>query len=246
MSSMYRGNDLSMMSRAGKGEKPTGASLQGEEGDAMKRGACQSIADAFHEFITRRLIEFTLGRGVEPLAYLGLPDLEPEDVSALRENAGFIADRGGRVDLNDFAERAGIQLVPAADKDTDILQPAVKAAPEGPASAGPGRAEARPSNRTANSADPDLEEFLGPYADDYRKAFAEDMRPLRAALEQAVRSPNSALQLRNMQVLRELIGQPEFIRSIIAAPKSAGPLAALMTAAMKRGFEAAQEERQAA
>ena len=123
LSSMFRGNDLSMMSRAGKGENPTGASLQGDEGDAMERGCCRMIAGALHEGIDRKVIRYCFGEGVEPLAYFGLLDMEVEDTRDLRESAGFLADRGAPVALASIADRLGVEL---STESEEILQAAAK------------------------------------------------------------------------------------------------------------------------
>lgn len=239
MSSMYRGNDLSMMSRGGKGEDPTGASLQGEEGDTMLYGACRNIAGTAHEFITRKVIEFCFGPGVEPLAYIGLPDLKPEDVTALRESAGFIADRGGRVSLQDTAERLGVQLVPDAEKDEPILEAAIK--PEADPNRAPAPAHARSgessaSASTTNAADEDLETFLGPYRDAYLEAFAGDLQPFRTAMEHVVQTSDRDLD-DNVRVMRGLL--PQLLTEITGEAMTALELVDLIRAAMKRGWSEA-------
>jgi phage gp29-like protein len=245
LSSMYRGNDLSMMSRGGRGENPTGASLQEDEGDAMLRGACRRIAGTCQEFIDRTVIRFCFGEDVQPLAYFGLPELDKDDVAQLRESAGFLADRGARVSLPDTAERLGVQLVPKAEKDEEILQPAIKGPAPGAETIDedpdrPGGKPAREERTDKNAqstenaaADPDLEAFLDPYVSDFRKAFADDLQPLRIAMEHVVGSPNAALQIQNMQALRGLL--PELLKEINRAPKTVPVLVELMKTAMQRG-----------
>jgi len=120
IASMFRGNDLSMMSRGGKGERAAGASLQKDEGDAMERGACKMIAGALHEGIDRKVIRYCFGEDVEPLAYFGLPDMDVENTKDLRESAGFLADRGAKVAIENVADRLGVQL--ATDQE-EALQP---------------------------------------------------------------------------------------------------------------------------
>lgn len=118
VASMFRGNDLSMMSRAGKGERPSGASLQADEGDAMETGCCRMIAGALHDGIDRKIIRFCYGEDVEPLAYFGLPEKDIDDTGDTRESAGFLADRGAQVAVEPLADRLGIQL--AAEGETAL------------------------------------------------------------------------------------------------------------------------------
>jgi hypothetical protein len=120
MTVMYRGSDLSMMSRAGKGERPTGASLQGDETEKMETSCCRMIQGALHDGLSRKVIKYCFGADVEPLAYFGLPEIDEEDISETRESAGFLADRGAKVKMDPLAARLGIEL--AVDGE-DALEP---------------------------------------------------------------------------------------------------------------------------
>jgi phage gp29-like protein len=238
MSAMYRGGDLSTQSRGGQGEKPLGASLQGDEGDAMEKGACRRIAGVCQEFIDRQVIRFCFGEGVEPLAYFGLPDMDVEDTKELRESAGFLADRGVKVSAPKVADRLGVELVSPNEKEDEALEP-IKT----PTATGDSKAAAK--SMTVNAApDPDLEKFLGPYKAEFVKAFAGDMQGLRSALEHVVQTPNEALQRQNMIVLRGLL--PSLLTEINRAPKAADVLADLMKAAFERGVAQVPQTRSAA
>jgi len=121
MSVMYRGSDLSMMSRGGEKEGDVrGASLQSDETEKMEAGCCRMIAGTLHHFIDRQVIRFCFGEGVEPLAYFGLPDMDLENTGDLRESAGFLADRGVKVKAASVADRLGVEL---AAEGEDALQP---------------------------------------------------------------------------------------------------------------------------
>ena len=236
LAAMYRGNDLSTMSRGDRGEQPIGASLQGDEGDAMERGACRRIAGVCQESIDKFVIAYCFGEGVEPLAYFGLPDLEREDTADLRESAGFLADRGARVVLSDIAERLGVQLA-TNEGDDDILQPAAVPNPMNGEPGGLGRDR----SMTANEAKRDLEKFLGPHREAFLKALANDLAPLRDAIEHVASTPNAADQIRNLHTLRQQL--PWLAKTMNDNPASAKPLEDLLAEALARGFAEAKEKR---
>lgn len=120
MTVMYRGSDLANMSR---GKDVTGVSAQTMETVRLEMAHCQRIADAMRQ-LDRMVIRFCFGEGIEPLANFGLPDMDDEDAQQLRESAGFLADRGAQVDLEDVAERLGVTLT---ENEEDALQAASKA-----------------------------------------------------------------------------------------------------------------------
>lgn len=113
MTVIFRGSDLRNMSRE---KSVTGVSAQSDETESMELAHCANIASACHTFIDRMVIRFCFGEGVEPLAYFGLPSLSNEDAKQLRENVGFLADRGALVEADTVAERLGVTLtVEASD-----------------------------------------------------------------------------------------------------------------------------------
>lgn len=110
---MYRGSDRANV--AGE-KKDNGITAQIQETERLEAAHCQRIADACREGIDRQVIRFCFGEGVEPLAYFGLPDMDAEDATQLRESAGFLSDRGLQVDGEDIAGRLGITLTENADE----------------------------------------------------------------------------------------------------------------------------------
>ena len=113
---MYRGSDLRSMSR---GADAVGASVQQDETVQLERGYIRAMAQALHEGIDRKVIRFCFGEDVEPLARMTTPDLDKEDTADIRESAGFLADRGGRVRLGRLADRLGIELVSEEETEGD-------------------------------------------------------------------------------------------------------------------------------
>ena len=110
MTILFRGQDLSTMSRGGKGEKPVGASVQHEEGDKIKQADVRMIEGAQQHFLDRLVIRFCFGEDVEPLAYRGVPTANAEDSETVRADAGFLADRGVKVSARKVADRLGVTL----------------------------------------------------------------------------------------------------------------------------------------
>lgn len=117
MTVMFRGSDLRNMSRE---KETTGVSAQNKETEALENAHCASIASACRTYIDTAVIRYCFGEGVEPLAYFGLPEMEQEDAKTLRENAGFLADRGANVELDTIAERFGVTL---CEDPADALRP---------------------------------------------------------------------------------------------------------------------------
>jgi hypothetical protein len=137
------------------------------------------------------------------------------------------------------ADRLGIELVAANEKEDEALEAGVKVQPDGMNQES--RKAGKGEKATANAADPDLEQFLEPYRDEFVEAFAGDLQPLRDALEHIVQSPNEELQRQNMIVLRGQLGS--ILSQINRAPKTASVLADLMEAAFERGWNEAGQLR---
>lgn len=115
MTALYRGADLSTISSAsGEG---TGASLQGKEESVLKEDDAATINEVLED-VSRRVIEWWFGWGVEPLAKVELVVPANEDTAALLDSATRMADRGARVSKRNLMDRLGLQ--DAADEG-DVL-----------------------------------------------------------------------------------------------------------------------------
>lgn len=216
MASMYRGNDLSMMSRAQKGGEIQGASLQEDEGDAMEKGACRMIAASCHENIDRHVIRYCFGEDVEPLAYFGLPDTAMEDARQLRESAGFLADRGAAVHLRDVADRLGVQL---AAEGEEVLS-AGRTGPVMTTANGTERA-----NRT-NALLKNALQSVG-------RGVARDLDPLRGRIAALLEMPDAEFPA-GLAALRADL--PEIARRAIKDPAAAGAFEKALGAALLTGL----------
>jgi hypothetical protein len=167
MTVMFRG---SAQANIASKDNEHGITAQIAETKALEMAHCANIASACRTFIDRAVIRFCFGEGVEPLAYFGLPDMDDEDAQQLRENAGFIADRGGRVDLANVADRLGVPIADESAEETDVLQPMRN---------GGAASEVEPQRRE------------GAERDEERTANAARVARLQQLVEEALRTANA-------------------------------------------------------
>lgn len=119
-SALYRGADLSTMSsKDGRGQ---GASLQGGEKDILK-GDDKSTIEESIAHVSRMVIEWHFGPGVDPLAKVKLEEDKPEARADLLKAATILADRGVPVSVSALASDL---KVPLASADEESLQPGRK------------------------------------------------------------------------------------------------------------------------
>lgn len=186
MAALYRGADLSSMSSGARGEG-SGASLQEKETDILRRDDAETIAETLEE-VSRLVIEWYFGNGVEPLARVELIVPVQEDATAVVTAATLLADRGAQISSAALMDRLNL---PVAKDAADALTPAalgtsnierrtlnaeVKRSEEvenAPAALRTPNVERKRSEEVANS----VVEM-----DEFRTALAEDLRPLGDAL----------------------------------------------------------------
>jgi hypothetical protein len=195
MAALYRGADLSSMSSGPSGEG-TGASLQEKETDILRRDDAETIAETLEE-ISRLVIEWYFGNGVEPLARVELVVPVQEDSTKVIGSATQLADRGAKVSSSALMNRLNL---PKAKDEADALQPrSGRAAPGAEAPV----AEA-PKEDLANSEVPG-------YPDDsmqaIRSALAADLQPLGDALFSAYQTGDLAAMTAALKKISK--GMPE-------------------------------------
>ena len=103
---LYRGADLSTMS-AGGGEG-TGASLQGDEKNILLADDAETITETLAD-VSRMVLEWHFGRGVEILAKVQLMVPQDEDEKFYLESVKALKDMGVRISKDAVLERLGIQ-----------------------------------------------------------------------------------------------------------------------------------------
>jgi phage gp29-like protein len=165
---LYRGADLSTMS-AGSGEG-SGASLQEKEGDILLSDDAETISETLEE-ISKKVIEWHFGYGVEPLARLELIVPKREDTTNLVNDASSLADRGAKVSKSALMDRLSLQT---ATDEADTLQPA---------GAKQAITPQEPRQEIANAMDNYAQ---SEWLHEIRSALATDLRPLGDALAGAM------------------------------------------------------------
>ena len=174
-STLYRGGDLSTMSsKDGQGQ---GASLQDKESDILKGDDADTIEETIAQ-VSRMVIEWYFGAGVDPLAVVRLRDAEAKADGSLLEAALKLADRGVHVDVNELARRLE---VPLADADAQALAPG---------STGPSvRAENADTGSRAALTDELI--FRNAAQRNMDAALLADLEPVLILIDQASQAPDT-------------------------------------------------------
>ncbi len=210
MASVYRGADLSSMSSGPSGEG-SGASLQEKETDILRRDDAETIAETLAE-VSRMVIEWHFGNGVEPLARVELIVPVQEDATSVVNAATQLADRGAKVSASSLMDRLNI---PVAKDAADALG-AVKAETL--------KTETL-KEELANAAemeDPEPEDGrLDDEMQALRMALAEDLRPLGDALFSAYQAGDMAAMSAALKKISkdmpELAGDASTLSAVISS-----------------------------
>lgn len=211
---LYRGADRSSMSSGSNGQS-FGASMQEKETDILRRDDAETIAETLEE-VSRLVIEWHYGNGVEPLARVELVVPVAEDASKVVEGAAKLADRGAKVSKSALMDRLNL---PVAKDDADALQ-ADRQDPQTPEA----RIQ-RPGEEIQNALPGYVDESWESELQDLRNALAEDMKPLADALMSAYQSGDyAALQggLKKVSALMpELAGDADNLTGLLGASLAA-------------------------
>lgn len=191
MIEMYRGGDLgTMSSKDGQG---TGASLQGAEGAILLADDAETINETLAE-ISKIVIEWYFGRGVEPLAEVLLVVPQDQDDKLYMDSVTALAGMGVRISKEAVLKRLGIQE-----------------ADEGEAALGE-ESQENLNRQEAKDAKEDLanamdNEALSEWLFDLRSALSKDLQPLGKALAGAMEAGDEAAMQSALRKISE--GMPE-------------------------------------
>jgi phage gp29-like protein len=120
ISALWRGADLSTMSASqGPGQ---GASLQGDEATTLEEDDAAWLSETLSRNLDRRVIEYTFGAGVQPLAYIKIRTAQRKNVQVELETDKFLLDAGAPLGAKSAMERYGRSM---PDPDDELLTPAV-------------------------------------------------------------------------------------------------------------------------
>lgn len=196
---LYRGADLSSMS-SGNGQG-TGASLQSDETDILRRDDAEMIAETLED-ISRMVIQWHFGASAEPQARVELVVPVQEDANKVIDSGLKLAAAGAPVSMSALMDRAGI---PKAKDEADRIGAKSLAQSLPQASATIANALAP---KDANAL-PDPE---------WLTALSSDLKPLGDALWSAMQlgdeaAVNAALR-KLADRMPEYIDSPEFAASL--------------------------------
>lgn len=121
LAALWRGADLSTMS-AGMGQGQ-GASLQGEETHLLETDDAALVSETLQMYLDRRVIEFVLGPGVEPLAYVEVIVPPEQDVERDIKIDSFLLGKGFPITRAAAAERYGRPLPEGTDEEELLQEP---------------------------------------------------------------------------------------------------------------------------
>jgi len=125
ISSLYRGADLSTMSKDGMA---VGASLQGDEMGIIEQDACARLSETLQEKVCRYVIRFVCGDN-EPLAQIEIKPTKKPNISQEIEIDNHLISHGVKLGKKDAAQRYG-RATADAEGDEVMEQATVATTPQ--------------------------------------------------------------------------------------------------------------------
>ena len=149
MSALWRGADLSTMSASqGPGQ---GASLQGDESKTLEEDDAKWLSETLSRNLDRRVIEYTFGAGVQPLAYIKIKTAQKKDIPGEIQIDKFLIESGAPVGVKNALERYNR---PVPDPEDELLTPSLNSAPAFSQEPTGGDAGSRSSEKTKGLTSP--------------------------------------------------------------------------------------------
>jgi len=150
MSALWRGADLSTIS-AGSGQGQ-GASLQGDESKTLEEDDAKWLSETLSRNLDRRVIEYTFGEGVQPLAYIKIKTAQKKEIPTEIMVDKFLIESGAPVGVKNTLERYNR---PQPDPDDELLIAPSSTVPAiSPGQTTDGDAGIRPSEKTKGLTSP--------------------------------------------------------------------------------------------
>jgi len=143
MSALWRGADLSTIS--GKtSEGGQGASLQGAESQTLEEDDAKWLSETLSRNLDRRVIEYTFGEGVQPLAYIKIKTSQKKDIPNELLIDKFLVEVGAPVGVKNTLERYNRPLPDAGDDLLTPPSPAASVIPNQPGNPDPANPQSPP------------------------------------------------------------------------------------------------------
>lgn len=129
MAALWRGNDLSTMSRGGDA---SGASIQGEETEILVASDATMVSEASNWYLDRHVIYLTTGEDRKPLAYFTIKGLSRQNIEQDLKVDAQLHEMGVETSKQDLRERYG-RRAPTDEADTVRTAQVAPLAPLAPA-----------------------------------------------------------------------------------------------------------------
>ena len=182
MAALWRGNDLSTMSRGGDAN---GASVQGEETEILVASDANMISEACNWYLDRHVIQMTTGQDRKPLAYFAIKGLSRQNIDQDLKVDETLNRIGVVTSLSDIRERYG-RRAPVDEADT------LKPAPASPAVPALPQMQAANARALAAADSPDIGQFLATAKLEIAEAARADLLPLARSLAELMRAADDA------------------------------------------------------
>lgn len=244
MSAMWRGSDLSTMSRGGKGqEQSVGASVQGGESEILEVDDTETISETLNIQVSRPVISYAHGDD-EPLAYIKVMTTKRLDTPNEIAIDQFLRDSGFPLTLQSVSERYGRPIPDGVDAN-ELLTPIAPTAPNDnnkdktPADKTPA-ANIRLANALLSAA---KKKMRSDAVQTFGEARKHDLAQIAVRLRSIFALPDSD-QANHLKTLRSEL--PAIATGAMRAPHGAQLLADLMSAEFFNGIDDAAKQRKAA
>ena len=224
LSILWRGADLGTEAHRGGGEGQ-GASLQQSETDELDADRTQRINETLKIAIDRRVIAWTFGSDVKPLAFVQLKTKPQRNVLVDLKTIETLAPMGVPFEINNVLERLGWER---PEEGAVLLQ--TLSAPAAPAD---------DKEEIAENEARVVNKLLAISRDLFGESLAADLAPLRRALGKVLKG-NDAQLLGRAQILCNHL--PRLGGILITAQKSSDQLETILGTALAVGLAGKPEE----
>jgi len=227
MTALWRGSDLSTMSRGGA-ERSVGASVQEDESDILLRDDAEMLTETLNMYVDRFVLSqiFGIEHG---LAYIKVQAPESKDTAMDLKIDELLLNSGARLGEKERLEYYGRPLFDEKDLPLhEVSRVTERITPQTPTGQESKQVETLPN------IDP-LERYLGAHRVKFLKAFANDLAPLRTAIEHAIGAQDEPTQRAHLIALRAQL--PHVLRQLNERGTAAGPLQEIIANALKIGAQ---------
>jgi phage gp29-like protein len=256
MASIWRGADLSTMSRGGgsSGKSAVGSSVQGEESEILEVDDTEWISETLNQKVSRFVINYTFGDEM-PLAYLKVMASRKQDVQGDILVDQFLLDAGFPLTVSDVGERYGREFPAGSEEQMLVPKASVKDInnPDSTQSAMGNEADiefegARRRGDIVAMANAlkkkGKSNMISLASKQFGEARRRDLAPVAARITSLLALADPTAQREAIIGLKSAL--PKFLKEANSRPRTAPVLAAAMSADFFNGIDEGAQERAAA